>query len=83
MLFFHDFSTSLTSGMGTCCSRREHLIWPESEFLLHRVQHRVPFKRRSAVNSRACLRRFDDVTGVAKTDEVNLSVAEPERYSLK
>jgi len=28
----------------------------------------LPFKRRSSVNSGAWLRRFDDVTGVAKTD---------------
>jgi len=28
----------------------------------------VPCKRRSSVNSGAWLRRFDDVTGVAKTD---------------
>ena len=29
---------------------------------------RVPCKRRSSVNSGAWLRRFDDVTGVAKTN---------------
>jgi len=30
--------------------------------------NRVPCKRRSSVNSKAWLQRFDDVTRVAKTD---------------
>jgi len=33
-----------------------------------KLQFAVPCKRRSSVNSGAWLRRFDDVTGVAKTD---------------
>jgi len=34
----------------------------------------VPSKRRSSINSGAWLRRFDDVTGVAKTDILRLAM---------
>jgi len=34
----------------------------------------VPCKRRSSVNSRAWLRRFNDVNGVGKTDILRLAM---------